>query len=370
MRKVRDFVVRGNDVFVGLEDSKRSWKLCVRSEGTIVNQTSMPAEYQGLLQYLRRRFPECRIKVMYEAGFAGFDLHDRLVSDGIACVVTPPHTVSEEKCNKQKNDRTDCRRLAKNLQNNDYRECFVPDRQLREDRQISRCYGQVQGDIVRLKNRIRRTLEWHGLDGLFQPGRWSDTDYAQVLPTLKQHNVSESLLISFGHMFAVLSASRQTRKEILKELAKLRKKERYARPCGLLVSTPGGGPLTAIRLALEWGDLSRFKRKEQFSSFLGLIPGDYSSGDNERKGHITKQGNRAVRKWLVESAWVAIRKDPALLEKYQRVTRASGSKKKAIVATARKLALRMRTVLLTNTVTHRKEPRRRTRSPCHSDRGA
>ena len=52
---------------------------------------------------------------------------------------------------------------------------------------------------------------------------------------------------------------------------------------------------TAIRLVLEWGDVSRFKRKEEFASFLGLVPSDYSSGEKERQGHISKQGNSSVR---------------------------------------------------------------------------
>ena len=64
------------------------------------------------------------------------------------------------------------------------------------------------------------------------------------------------------------------------------------------MSAPGIGKLTAIRLVLEWGDVSRFGRKEEFASFLGLVPSDYSSGEAERRGHITKQGNRRVRSWL------------------------------------------------------------------------
>lgn len=53
-----------------------------------------------------------------------------------------------------------------------------------------------------------------------------------------------------------------------------------------------------------------------------------------------------MRAWLVESSWVAIRKAPVLLDKFRRVLRNCGSKKKAIVAVARKLAMRLRRILL------------------------
>ncbi len=79
---------------------------------------------------------------------------------------------------------------------------------------------------------------------------------------------------------------------------------------------------------------------------MGLAPSDYSIGDEEHCGHITKQGNRRVRAWLVEGAWVAIRRDPVLLEKFRQVLRNCGSKKKAIVAVAWKLAMRLRRLLL------------------------
>jgi len=159
--------------------------------------------------------------------------------------------------------------------------------------------------------------------------------------------MSNSLRFSFEVMFRELENLRQLKKELLLQLRKLAKSDRYKGSVRLLMSAPGIGMLTAIRLALEWGDVSRFGRKEEFGSFLGLVPSDYSSGDQEHRGHITKQGNRSVRRWLVESSWVAIRYDPVLLEKYRRVLRNCGSKKKAIVAVARKLALRLRWALLT-----------------------
>ena len=312
----------------------------------IVHETSMPAQYEVLRNYFHNNFPECQIQVIYEAGFGGFDLHDQLEADGWECVVTPPHTVTEEKCQRKKNDRTDCRRLAKNLENGDYHNCFVPDKLLREDRQVSRTCGQVQADITRVCNRIRRMLEFHGLDKGLSPGRWSGVAYTQLRQHLGNIELSDSLRFSFEVMFRELDQLRQLKKELLLQLRKLARSDRYKESVELLMSAPGIGILTAIRLALEWGDVNRFKRKEEFAGFLGLVPSDYSSGDQEHRGHITKQGNRSVRRWLVETAWVAIRHDPALLEKFRRVLRNCGSKKKAIVAVARKLALRLRKVLL------------------------
>jgi transposase len=347
MRKIQQYILKGKEIFIGLEDSKRTWKLCARSGGVVVHETSMPARYEMLHNYFENKFPECRITVMYEAGFRGFGLHDCLTDDGWNCIVTPPHTVVQEKCQRKKNDRIDCRRLAKNLENKDYKSCYVPDKQHREDRQVSRTYGQIQRDIVRVCNRIRRTLEFHGIDDQFPPGSWRPSHYRKLFGQLDHLGLSASLHFALKMMFTELTTLWQLRKEILKQLRLLAKSERYKENVAILKSAPGIGPLTAIRLALEWGDVSRFNRKEDFSSFTGLIPSDYSTGEQERLGHITKQGNRDVRSWLVECSWVSIRKDPVLLEKYQAVCRSSGSKKKAIVAVAHKLAIRLRALLLT-----------------------
>ena len=72
MRKMQEYIVKSNRIFIGLEDSKKTWKVCVRCEGMIVHETSMPAKYNVLKAYLQKRYPECEIIVMYEAGFQGF----------------------------------------------------------------------------------------------------------------------------------------------------------------------------------------------------------------------------------------------------------------------------------------------------------
>ena len=58
-RKVQDFVTKGREVYVGLEDSRKTWKIAVRCDRMLIHQTTMPAKYEILIQYLRNRFPEC-----------------------------------------------------------------------------------------------------------------------------------------------------------------------------------------------------------------------------------------------------------------------------------------------------------------------
>ena len=167
MRKMQKYIVKGNKIFIGLEDSKKTWKLCARCDRLEVDQLSMPAKYEVLRSYLLNKFPDCEVAVMYEAGFQGFWLHDLLESDGYTCIVTPANKVTMAKDDRVKTDKRDARRLAKNLENGDYVICHVPDSERRDDRQISRTLSQVQKNIIATKNRIRRLLDYHGLnDGL------------------------------------------------------------------------------------------------------------------------------------------------------------------------------------------------------------
>lgn len=343
MKKMQKFIVKDNRIFVGLEDSKRQWKVCVRCEGMIVHQASMPTDYNNLRNYFLNRFPGCEVQVMYEAGFQGFWLHDFLQADGFDCIVTPPNKVTQEKDNKVKTDRVDARRLSKNLENRDYRSCHVPDKERRKDRQISRTLDQIQKEIVRTKNRIRKFLDFHGLNGDMPSGRWGPGDYERA----RGLKLDILLQISFDIYFQLLDELAEIRRHLMKKLHLLCRKERYRESVNSKKNCPGVGWLSAIRFTLEWGDMSRFPTRKRFSSFTGLTSSEYSTGDTVRRGRITGQSSERVRAWLIQCAWRAIKLDPVLLMKYKAVYKNSGNnKKKAIVAVARKLAVRMRAMEL------------------------
>jgi transposase len=61
--------------------------------------------------------------------------------------------------------------------------------------------------------------------------------------------------------------------------------------------------VTAVIIAAELGDLSRFNSAPQLMAYLGLVPSEHSSGGSKQRGHITRTGNSHVRRVLVESAW-------------------------------------------------------------------
>lgn len=116
----------------------------------------------------------------------------------------------------------------------------------------------------------------------------------------------------------------------------------------LLMPQPGVGPITAMAFVLTMGDVSRFPRGRQVASYLGLIPREYSSGETQRLGSISKQGNRFLRMLLVEAAQGAVRCDPGFRNEYlHRCHRKA--KGVAKVAAARKLAIRLYWMLRTNT---------------------
>lgn len=342
-RKMQQYIVKGKKVFVGLEDSKRTWKICVRSEGMEVHYLSMDAKYAGLKHYLLCNYPDCDIKVIYEAGFKGFGLHDQLVKDGFKCVVTPPSKVTQEKDTRVKTDKVDARRLARVLENGDYKACAVPDKERREDRQVNRALVQVQGEITRVKNRIRKFFDVNGYAEAFWAGDWKDQQYQAV----REMELPGALKITLNAYFTMLDNFKQLRATLLKEVMAIGKKKRYKEAVGIVKSVAGIGKLTAIRLILEWGEDigTRFGSGKSLACFSGFTQSEYSTGDRIRKGRITGQSRGSIRAWIIQCSWTCIKKDPAMLVAYQRIARNTGSKKKAIVAIARKMVVRIWTCL-------------------------
>ena len=93
--------------------------------------------------------------------------------------------------------------------------------------------------------------------------------------------------------------------------------------------------------------IDRFDSFDKLCSFIGLVPTMHSSGEKEMTGEITHRGNNFLRSAIVESAWVAARKDMALNKSYHDYCKRM-EPNKAIIRIARKLLNRIRYVLKNN----------------------
>ena len=115
----------------------------------------------------------------------------------------------------------------------------------------------------------------------------------------------------------------------------------------LLRSVPGIGPLTAAAFLAEAGDLRRFSSLKQFASFVGLVPGIYQSGETAKTLGMTPRANQILRSYMVEAAWIAIRRDPVIQAYYRK--HLGKNPKSIVIKVARKLLSRLLAVIKTET---------------------
>ncbi len=338
----------GQNIYVGFDVHLKSWKVTILTENLTHKTFSQSPQPKLLHQYLERNFPGGTYHSAYEAGFCGYWIHNSLKSLGInSIVVNPADIPTTDKEKVQKEDSRDSRKIAKALRNGDLTPIHVPSLKTLEDRSLVRMRATLVQDLARNKNRIKSFLYFHGLDLPVQfiknDGRWSNR-YIQWLESLTMPEQS-------GHfaLQGLVTASKNLRGtilEITKLIKELSKTESYQENVKLLRSIPGIGLLTAMVLLTELETLNRFAGFNQLCSFIGLIPSTHSSGDKDLVGEITRRGHSILRSALIESAWVAVRFDPALIKSYHDYCKRM-EPNNAIVRIARKLLNRIRYVLKT-----------------------
>jgi transposase len=111
MRRSKEQVTGGEDLFVGIDLHKIRWHVTIRTFDVELFSASIPGDWEALRRVLDR-YAGHRLEAVYEAGYFGFRLHDRLVAYGIPCPVTPPSLVPQEYGNRVKTDRRDSSKLA------------------------------------------------------------------------------------------------------------------------------------------------------------------------------------------------------------------------------------------------------------------
>ena len=325
-------------VYVGIDVHKKTYFICCITEGKLVKKASCPANPREFAHSLKKWFAGAKIYSVYEAGFSGFVLHRVLQSVGISNMVVNPASIPIASNDRVKTDKRDAMKLATELSLGNFEKrgnVRVPSVKEQSRRQITRVREQIVRTRTQVSNRIKSKLQEFGL--------MSRDDEAKIthkkIKSIEQYDFPEELGFALSMLFQQWRLLTTQLSEIRK---KLKMQSQQDQKIGEIYrSLPGVGPVSERILANELGDLKQFKNIRAAYSYTGLTPREHSSGERQRKGHISRQGSDRIRHVLVEVAWRAIGKDPRLKSKFETIAAKRG-KKIAIVAIARNIIGRLR----------------------------
>jgi len=333
--------------YVGIDYHKKSWQVTILGEQYEHKTMSQNPDPDLLASYLKRNFPGGNYYAVYEAGFSGFESCRKLNQLGVNCLVIHPADVpTSEKEKLQKTDKSDSRKLARSLRSNEFEAIHIPDPELEADRALVRQRFRLVKDIGRTKNRVKSLLFQFGITipdrfTASQTRHWSKV----YINWLKELSIDRlSLRQVLDNYIAIGESQRKDLLLLNKQVRDLSLTEAYRNNYILLLSVPGIGLMTAMTILVQIGDVGRFERLDDLCNYIGLVPKMYGSGEKMQVGKMIKRGRKELKIMLIEASWEAIRKDPALMLKFNELSKRM-HKNKAIVRIARKMLSRIRFVL-------------------------
>jgi transposase len=236
---------------------------------------------------------------VYEAGPCGYWLYRYLTKKDYACWVVGPSLIPKKAGDRVKTNRRDAMQLARLARSGDLTVVYVPKVEDEAIRDLTRAREDTLSDLKDTKFRLKAFLLRHDIryTGRANWGpahlRWLSE---VVCPTPAQQ-------IVFQEYVRAVQEHTDRLQRLEQELQEHVKAWRLYPVVEALQALRGVQFTVAVTLVAEMGDLTRFDSPRELMKCLGLIPSEYSSGDQRRQGPITKAGNTHARRVLVEGAW-------------------------------------------------------------------
>lgn len=314
--------------YIGLDIHKKNTQACVKNEnGKVLMNVRFPSDPKEINEFLDKIEPLGAASIVVEAtGFCMY-IYDIIEARGLDVNVAHPLKVKALTAGRAKTDKNDAEMLAELLRLNAIPESYIPPKELRELRELTRFRQSLVRNSACIKNQIHAILATRGV---------------KTPPPLRSH-------FSKKHVKWLMSLGIVQLNDFLDIMAYIDTKiakadEEIERTCHddedvqRLKTIPGVGDITATSFVAEIGDIERFTSSEKLASYAGLTPIVRQSGEKEWSGPISKRGNATLRFLLIEAAYshVNCTKDSKLTRFFEMKSQAKG-RKKAIVATARKM---------------------------------
>ncbi|MFI4946477.1 MAG: IS110 family transposase [Burkholderiales bacterium] len=348
--------------WVGMDAHQNSIKVAAlfpdRSEPVEWSETTTAEAIRRMARKLRRE-ASGEVRACYEAGPTGYALQRQLAAEGVICEVIAPSLTPVKPGSRIKTDRRDARKLAELFRAGLLTEVHAPSESEEALRDLCRCRDDARTDLLRARHRLSKFLLRRHCLYRQTKRHWGNRHLAWLEQLRFDDPVSQS---TFDSYFLAVQQLSERLAQLDARLAEYGGQDPYREPVAWLRCFKGIDTVTAVCLIAELHDFRRFRSPRALMSYVGLVPSEHSSGERERRGSITKTGNRHVRRLLVEAAWhhrhrpalgaplrkrregqparvlaIADRSQERLCARFRRMTGRGISQPKTIVAMAREL---------------------------------
>lgn len=328
---------------LGLDLAKKSFVGCILSgEGFLQKRMfsgKMTQDEEGW-KYIQSQINTDDL-VLMEAGTSSFSLARYLIAHSAAqrVVVLNPGMLRVIWMSQRKNDKSDATKIAciaRDMAEEAWPTVPIPTEQEQAERSMINSYGFIKKQETQLVNRLYGLFNSLGYPEIKRAILRDDPEGRRLLA--KQLFSNHSLALHDAEMMMaqldLVQLQVETRLEGLRAICLSHPEQALS-----WLSIPGIGLINAATLVAYVGDGSRFSNPHQLLNYAGLIPKQDQSGALDKNLGITKRGNRAIRRNIVQGAWVVMNQIPACpITKYAYRKKKEGKQKqKVAVAVANKM---------------------------------
>jgi transposase len=311
---------------VAIDLGGRESQVCVRaSDGELVEEKRMPT--RSLTQWLQGRTAS---RVIMETCAESFEIADGAIARGHDVRIVPSTLVRSlgVGARRTKNDRRDAQALSEASCRMDLPSVHIPSPTARRRKTLCGTRDALLSSRTQLVNCVRGWMRQAALS--------LSKGYPETFPGRVREKLGPAVPAAIERLLVSIEALSV---QILAADVELEQEAKSDPLCKRLMTAPGVGPVTALRFTATVDRIDRFAGAHAVQSYLGLVPGEHSSGDRTRRLGITKAGATATRVVLIQAAWSVrrYRKDDAMARWAAEIEHRRG-KHVAAVALARKIA--------------------------------
>jgi transposase len=238
------------------------------------------------------------LRFCYEAGPCGYGIQRQLSAAGHECVVVAPSLIPRKPGDRIKTDRRDAINLAKLHRAGELTSVWVPDQAHEAIRDLVRARLAAVRTLRQARQQLSGFLLRHGHH--YNRPAWT-LMHRRWLAGLRFEQPVHHIVLE--DCIAAVEAATARRDRLEGHIEVALPEWSLAPVVHALQALRGMALVAAATVVAELGDIARFANPRQLMAYLGLVPSEHSSGDTRRQGRITKAGNGAARRILIEAAW-------------------------------------------------------------------